>query len=277
MDANRKLYQRSATLFTQEASMRLSEIVQQKSGICIKTDKNYLIQSRLQNRLIELQIQDLNNYVNLILDDSDEMQVCIELLTTHKTEWFREIVHFQWLKKELANYQNTSKPFSVWSGACSSGAEVYSLLFLLLKEGLNSNQIKILGTDISTPILDRAVNLPFEPEFSIQKDFLLKNSKNAAKIEKELESALVRSIKFKYFNLIKDKLDLPFKFDVIFLRNVLIYFDRPTVLMVCQNLGHYLKPNGHLVLGISESLHDELPEFKAIGNSVYQYRPRGSQ
>ncbi len=266
-----------AAMFSPEASAKLAEIIQQNSGISIKTEKNFLIQTRLQNRLTELNISDLHDYVALLRASPKEIQICVELLTTHKTEWFREIVHFQWLKSELKKRPKGAKPFLVWSAACSSGAEVYSLLFLLLKEGLTHTQIRILGTDISLPILDRAKKLPEEAEFQLQKDYLIRSVRNKAKIQDELNISLKQSVKFKQFNLIKDQLILPFQFDVIFLRNVLIYFDRATVLEVCKNISRYLKPNGYLVIGISESLHDEIPEFVSIGNSVYQYRPRGSK
>lgn len=266
-----------AAMFSPEASANLAEIIKQHSGISIKTEKNFLIQTRLQNRLAELNITDLHDYVSLLRASNKEIQICIELLTTHKTEWFREIVHFQWLKSELKKRPNSAQPFLVWSAACSSGAEAYSLLFLLLKEGFTHNQIRILGTDISLPILDKAKNLPAESEFQLQKDYLIRSVHNKSKIEEELKIALKQSVKFKQFNLIKDQLILPFQFDVIFLRNVLIYFDRPTVLEVCKNVSRYLKPNGYLVIGISESLHDEIPELVSIGNSVYQFRPRGSK
>lgn len=257
------------------AMRRISRLVNRQSGIFLTPNKDFLIQTRLQKRVAELGFTSFSQYAELLEKNPNELAICIECLTTHKTEWFREIVHYQWLKEQLPKMTAPGRTINIWSAACSSGPEVYSLLFLLLKSGLNHNQFKILGTDISRPILDKAINLPGKPEFEEQKAYLLRHVPVRERVEWELRHALQHSVKFRIFNLMEDQINVPMKFDVIFLRNVLIYFERDVVLRVCRNLVRQLHPGGHLVLGLSETLSDDVPELEYIGNSIYKYNSRG--
>lgn len=254
------------------ALKKLADLVRVNSGINLQEEKFFLIETRLKRLVQELGFSSLTEYTQFAANNPEELQRCIEHLTTHKTEWFREIVHFQWLKKEIKNLTADSNILRIWSAACSAGPEVYSLLFLLIKEGLPAKSFRILGTDISRPILDAALSLPESPEFNEQKTQLLQKSANPENTEKELYLALENSVKFREFNLISGQLDGRLKFDVIFLRNVLIYFEKQTVRLVCKNLARYLKPGGYLVTGLSESLHGELPEFETVGSSIYKLK-----
>lgn len=251
----------------------LADIIKQSTGINLTPDKNTLIETRLNRRLYDLGLQSLGDYIQLMQNEKVEMQNCIEMLTTHKTEWFREIVHFTWLKEFLGQRDRNQK-IKIWSAACSTGPEVYSLLFLLLKEGLAPNQFRILGTDISQAVLNQALNLPNSEEFKRQFDLLLRGCSDKIQLHNSMQMALQSSIKFREFNLVSDHLAADLKFDVIFLRNVLIYFDRPTVHQVCKNLESHLNPGGFLVLGLTESLHNEIPELRVVGNSIYQFFPK---
>ena len=261
-------------VFDESALKNLSDLVKKASGIDIKPEKAFLFETRLKRHLEKLQVSDIQEYVNSLAQDTEELQACVELLTTHKTEWFREVVHYQWLKKELPHLALPNQALRIWSAACSSGPEIYSLLFLLLKEGFHHGQFRLLGTDISRAILDKAIELPESAEFEKQKQFLLRHADDKFKIESEINLALKNSIRFREFNLIDGEIHLSNKFDVIFLRNVLIYFDHATVISVCRNLCRHLRPEGYLILGLSESLNGELPELVTKGNSVYQYLPR---
>lgn len=254
-----------------EAFSTISNLITRASGIELSSDKYFLIETRIHKRMRELRL-DLKGYSQYLLENQDEVQICIELITTHKTEWFREIVHFQWLKQHLQ--QNSShKDIKIWSAASSSGEEAYSLLFLLLKLGYKSRDIKILGTDISQSIIDQANHLSNSDSFREQKRQLLEKVKDPAVVSRELELALHSSIKFRQFNLLDPSLSSNILFDVIFLRNVLIYFERSTVIKICRMICKHLKPEGHLVLGVSESIQRDIPELQSIGNSIYKYNP----
>jgi two-component system chemotaxis response regulator CheB len=249
---------------------RIAKIVHKVSGISLSAEKDFLIETRLRRRLDAFGFTNYRQYADLIEQDSRELQACVEHLTTHMTEWFREIVHYRWLKKELPHLVSPGKPFRFWSAACSSGQELYSMMFLLLREGLVHNQFRLLGTDISTPILEKAIALPSSIDFAEQKRLFLNHTTNRLRAEQELELSLSQSVKFREFNLIESNFVVPMVFDVIFLRNVLIYFDRQQVMAVCKRLGQLLVPGGHLVLGLSETLSAEVEEFISIGNSIYQ-------
>lgn len=248
----------------------LSKIIKKTSGIDLAVGKEALIQARLSPRLVSLGIKSLKEY-NLKLQSSpEELQICIELLTTHKTEWFREIVHYQWLKKDLESKHSKFDSINIWSAASSTGLEAYSILMLLLRSGFAHNRFKILGTDISRKVLVEAAQIPFSDEFLYYKKKLVATTglKNPSG---ELDMALHKSIKFREFNLIESQLDSSIKFDYIFLRNVLIYFDSETCNKVAKKLSTYLKTDGYLILGVSESLQPEVSEFTPMENSIYKF------
>lgn len=249
---------------------KISELIKANSGIDIIPEKFPLIQYRLQKRLTQLKITSLKDYLNLIITSPSELQISIEHLTTHKTEWFREIVHYQWLKSHFSTLRDTHRPLFLWSAACSFGREVYSLLFLLIKSGFMHNEIRLLGTDISTQALKKAVGLPQTDEFSFELNRLIKKTMDPEKIKREISLSIEKSIRFGIFNLLDDKLSEKTKFDVVFLRNVLIYFDEKTIIQTCRNIEKYIRPNGFLIIGLTETLPEELIEFKKIGKSIYQ-------
>lgn len=257
--------------FGDEASYhQLARLIQDVSGINLHSGKEFLMETRLSARLRDLGLDTLDDYLRLMREDSEEAQHCIEMLTTHKTEWFREIVHYQWLKKELPRMRAAGGEVKIWSAACSTGPEIYSVLFLLLREGLDPARFRLLGTDISRPVLAAAETLPSTAEFAEQLACLRARVPSGRNVEDEVRRALETSLKFREFNLVESSLDSSVQFDVIFLRNVLIYFDRPTVVRVCQRLARNLKPGGHLILGLSETLYGEIPELVSIGQSIYR-------
>lgn len=262
-------------VFDEIVLKELSDLVKKTAGLDIKPEKTFLFETRLKRHLEKLQISSIPDYIDSLKSDSEELQACVEMLTTHKTEWFREMIHYKWLKSELPILLKQSPVLRIWSAACSSGPEVYSTLFLLLKEGLAHSQFRLLGTDISRAILEKAIQLPEEPDFEQQKNLLIKHAQDKMTVNEEIDLAIKNSIRFREFNLIHDEITFLHKFDVIFLRNVLIYFDQQTVLKVCKNLCRHLRPEGYLIIGLTESLNGELPELVTKGNSIYQYLPRG--
>lgn len=252
----------------------ISAVIKSRSGIKIE-EKQVLIRSRVHTRMAALGIENMAEYYNLLTSSESELQDLLEMVTTHMTSWFREIEHFKWLKSELPKILNKERRINIWSAACSKGHEVYSLLFLLLKEGLKSEQIRILGTDISHAILNTATTLPQTEEFATQYEKLKRSMGSRGEfLDMELNNCLEKSIKFRIHNLISGPIESNVKFDVVFLRNVLIYFDASTIDRVCRYLCKNLKPGGFFVTGHCETLSAELTDLEPVQASVYRYNPR---
>jgi len=238
-------------------------------------DKRALLESRLRKCIMELGVTP-SEYVKLVKNQPDEQKKFITALTTHKTDWFRENIHFEILKKEINNEKNKrSKEWLIWSAACSSGEEVYSLLMTFLEN--NENRVKILGTDISENCLhlgQQGVYSPSQihsqvPADLIQKYFLsgLVQGEKKYKFNPDFSHHL----KWRNFNLVNSDLATPLQFDVIFLRNVLIYFDPEDATLVAERLCRYLKKGGLFVVGLSETIYKaEQIGLKRIENSVYR-------
>ena len=246
------------------------DYIRSRCGIVLNAGKETLVQTRLQARLTATGSRDLRQYLTLIQGDQNERKLCTEALTTHKTQWFREIVHYQFLAEYLKGAKTSGKKVRLWSAAASSGQEAYSMLFLCIKLGMDPGHFQILATDLSKKILDQAMALPDSTEFKTELDKLSLRMPPGTATQEIVARALQQSIKFKEFNLLHSVFESDIKFDFIFLRNVLIYFDRPTILSVCRKLAQRLKPDGYLVLGLSESLQGEVSELVTEGNSIYR-------
>ena len=245
-------------------------LIQNQYGIVLNEKKYLLIKGRLFRRSKELGHETLESYLEFVMKDQQELRHCGQLIATHTTQWFRELVHFQWVRPRLREIVEKKGKVTFWSAACSTGEEVYSLLFLALLEGLRPDQIRILGTDVSEQALQKAKDLPKSESFHRQMEMLKKKlGVSAAGVEERVFEALGKSIKFRNFNLIHSEMDSKMKFDFIFLRNVLIYFDRQTTSTVCQKLSRHLDQDGHLILGLSESFRAEEIGMKSLGNSIY--------
>lgn len=268
----RKLSLKESPELQNRACSQLTEVINKEAGIFLNEDKYYLIQTRLTQRLSKLNLHSLSEYASLVQKDAKERQIFVETMTTHKTEWFREMIHFQWLKDFILPKIEQKKMIHIWSAACSTGEEVYSIAFLLLKLGAHPQNFRILGTDISNNVLNKCKNLPSTSEFQVQRDLLRRRFNNPLDFDEKLNATMKESLQFRTFNLIKDPLISGLEFDVIFLRNVLIYFERENVNSVCKKLSQSLKNPGHLILGLSESLNNEVPELETKGNSIYHVR-----
>ena len=236
------------------------------AGIKISLDKKSLIQNRLRKRAQETGHSKIEDYLALCLNKKDEIELCAQLLATHKTEWFREFVHYEFLARKFKSKQMDQ--VKVWSAACSSGEELYSTLFLLLKLGYAPDQFRLLGTDLSQIILKKAISLPENDEF--KKELQKLSSKTTDPyLHEKVKLALQSSVKFRQFNLIQDRLPNDLKFDVIFVRNVLIYFDESTIKNLIEVFIKQLTPGGLIITGLSEPLKTH-SKLKPVGPSIYE-------
>ncbi len=259
---------------------RLSAFIYDNFGIFLPEKKLYLLQNRLIPRLRELGFSTYGQYVDYVLEQgkhSDEVFEMMNVVSTNKTEFFREKAHFDFLQETLlpAFY---GQFIQIWSAGCSSGEEVYSLAMLLAeeKEAGHITDFFLFGNDISKRILSKAVQAiyPFREVASIppkyRRKYLLR-SKDKQNPTIRIVPELRARTKFVWENLVGETDTLPNDFQFVFCRNTLIYFDRETQFRVVTRLVKHLVPGGYLILGHSESLLYQTPKnLKTIKPTVYQ-------
>ena len=245
------------------------------AGITMSEQKKALVEGRLGKRLAVHGLESFGQYFNLLTSGQhpEEVQVAIDLLTTNETYFFREIKHFEFLRTQALAARSRVQPFRVWSAASSSGEEAYSIA-MVLEDCMETTPWEVLGTDISTQVLqgatralysmERARHVP--PEYL--RRFCLKGSgqhEGRLLIERNLRSRVL----FRHVNL---NTALPHlgQFDFIFLRNVMIYFSDDTKREVVARVISALKPGGHFCVGHSESLNNISTAVESVAPSIYR-------
>ncbi len=228
-------------------------------GLCFPDNKMPLIESRLASRIQKLGLDAFEDYLALIAgaDDRGEFQVAVDLLTTNETYFFREPQHYDFLESELT--RQGREPPSVWSAACSFGDEAYSTAMLLAdlqQKGRIGGGWSILGTDISDRVLRSAGQAIFPQERlryvteDRRKRYCLQGEGESHGLV-QIQPKLRERVRFGWLNLCRPIEELG-PFDVIFLRNVLIYFDVPTKIAVVDRVLTQLKPGGLFFIGTAE-------------------------
>lgn len=247
---------------------RFATVIQDHSGIRMPPSKRTMLEGRLRKRVRMLELQDVNAYATYVFELGhlpEEFVHLIDMATTNKTDFFREPEHFDYLRDEAvprlleARRYGTERLLKVWSAAASTGAEAYTLAMVLADMGLHGSGVRfaILGTDISTEVLDQArlgiypaeMVVPVPPD--MQRRYLMRSREHP---EVRIVPELRRLVRFEHLNLMDHGYPFDRDVDVIFLRNVLIYFDRPTQQAVLERLCGHLRPGGYLFLGHSESM-----------------------
>lgn len=254
---------------------KFQKLIFEIAGISMPEAKQTLVESRLSKRLRQLEMNKFGDYHTFITHpaNSAELQTAVDLLTTNETFFFREPEHFEFLRKKAL--QHTGGVFRVWSAASSSGEEAYSIA-MILDDVLGGGRWEVVGTDISTRVLERAriAHYPTERIDSIPKPLLKRyclkgmgEEEGTLLITRELRDR----VRFLHNNLLSPRKDLG-QFDVIFLRNVMIYFDVPTKQKVVSGLLPYLKKGGHFLVGHSESLNGVSADLIAVRPTIYARR-----
>jgi chemotaxis protein methyltransferase CheR len=254
---------------------RISKFIQDHVGIKLPIAKLILVESRLIKRLMKLNLKSFSEYVEFVFskEGNHEKGTLIDFLCTNKTDFFREDVHFRFLEKHISALKTSQ--LNIWSAACSSGEEPYTISMVLdraKKDQLFTGHYSIFASDISTSILEKAMageyavkSLENTPAAFRKSYFNITG--NVASINAEIK----RPVSFGKFNLIDDAAYTKLKtFDIIFCRNVLIYFDRDKQIKVIQNLIDRLVPGGILFLGHSETLMGKTFPVKQIQPTIYQ-------
>ncbi len=268
---------------------RLRDLIYVECGIQLDDDKKGLLVARLQKRVKALGMKSYREY-HEYLDSSkgrqEEFTTMIDAVTTNKTEFFREPWHLDYLTNVVlpalvpADNMTERRKVNVWSAGCSSGEEPYSLAMVVAEYlgGVWGGSYSILATDISTRMLATAKRAVYSdastgaiPE-KIKKKYLLRGKGSQAgfgRIVPELRSHVV----FRSLNLTDPNFRIESKMDVIFCRNVMIYFDYETRADIFRKFLAQLVPGGYLCLGHSEALHSVDEEFQRVAPTMYRKNP----
>jgi chemotaxis protein methyltransferase CheR len=254
---------------------QFQRFIRDAAGVALTPAKKCMLASRLGKRLAACGVTSYGEYFRLLAqpEGAAEVQRAIDLLTTHETYFFREQKHFDALRTMALREHLHSRPFRVWSAACSSGEEPYSIA-MVLADCLGPVPWEVLASDISTPVLQRAMrgHYPLERTRHIPAAYLRAHCLRGVGPQAGtllVDRALRQRVTFSAINL-----DAPLPavgtFDVIFLRNVMIYFDLPTKRGVVGRLLSTLRAGGHFYVGHSESLTGLAADVQALAPSIYR-------
>ncbi len=271
-------------------------LVHARTGIALTPQKRLLLQSRLAKRLRVLGLAtftEYHEYLTLRDPGGEEMVHFINGVTTHKTEFFREPHHFAYLRdewaplKRLRSRRAGDRVLRFWSAACSTGEEAYSIAMTLLEalpEVGEDWDLRILASDIDTDVLTHGADGtygvdqigPIPPP--LRSRYLLRGTGPKAGLVR-IRPTLRGLIVFRRISLLDEPWPIRTRFDAIFCRNALIYFDRPTQARILERLVGFLKDDGFLMLGHSETVHGLGLELVPVGNTIYRCtrpaEPRG--
>lgn len=259
--------------FTREDFNRLRALANNYSGITVTEEKYEMYYSRLTKRLRAHRFTDFAQYVALVEKDEKEFKEFINCITTNVTSFGREQHHFDYLVDFIS--KSDPRELTIWSAGCSSGEEPYSIIINIAPICEKKNiKLKILGTDLDTDVLKKAERAVYplqaidKYDLRTKKQFFEKGKgKNAdyCRVKKKYR----KLVEYQQLNLMHNW-RLNQKYDVIFCRNVLIYFDGPKKERLARMYWEHLNENGHLFLGHSETLHKISNDFGSVGKTIYR-------
>lgn len=254
---------------------RVQKLIYDRAGISLHDGKHAMVYSRLARRLRETGYRSFSDYLTwLETVDPPEWQEFINALTTNLTSFFREHHHFQIFQDYLSSKKNKAS-WNVWCCAASTGEEPYSILMTALETLTNSSNFKLVASDIDSNVLATAAmgvyrheNLKGISDYQLHKFFLKGKNSNfgMARIKPEVQ----RFVKFMIVNLIDHSWPFTELFDVVFCRNVMIYFDNLTQRQVLERIHKVMAPGGLLFVGHSENFNESRDLFLAKGKTVYE-------
>lgn len=252
-------------------------LIEGYAGIHIKPTKRELVRTRLHSRIQSYGFKSFAEYRDLLSsskEGSSELEVFTNLLTTNKTDFFREMSHFNFLtQKILPEWKKSGKTIKIWSSACSTGEEPYSLA-MTLKLHAPKLEFKILATDIDTHVLNFAQNgvYSLEKKIEIPNEYMhfTQEGKKSAEGWFRVTPEIKETVTFKQHNLIEKTSPGENAFDLILCRNVLIYFSKETVNFVQEKMYTTSKPGGYFFIGHSESLQGMKKMWKTLDASIFQ-------
>lgn len=271
-------YQRDL-VFTDEDFAVIRRVVQDYAGIALADHKRELVYGRLARRLRVLGLTSFAQYCATLENDDNEMRELVNAITTNLTSFFRESYHFDHLRNsvvpELLRSRAAERRIRIWSAGCSTGEEPYSIAMVLRDEvPAEGWDVKVLATDIDTNVLEKAragvypASRAEEIPEGLRRRFLCRgagSNTGSVRVRENLRSMVT----FRPLNLMRE---WPMRgpFDVIFCRNVVIYFDKPTQRRLFERYAGILAPGGYLYVGHSETLFKVSDRFDLVGRTVYR-------
>jgi chemotaxis protein methyltransferase CheR len=263
---------------------RLCDLIYREAGINLGAGKQTMLEVRIKRRLKALKLDSFSEYCKYVFDHQglkDELLQLIDVVTTNKTDFFREPKHFDYLTAkalpDLIERNRLGRPLLIWSAGCSTGEEPYTLAIVLSEYAAThpGARFRILATDVSTTVLgiaDRGVYAssvisPVAP--ALRTKYFLR-SRDASSDKVRVVPELRRMIEFRHLNFMDADYGIAEKADAIFCRNVIIYFDRPTQERILGNLASHLIPGGYMFVGHSETLHNMNLPLKPVAPALYR-------
>ncbi len=255
--------------------------IYEKVGISLSEQKSTLVKGRLNKRLNQLGLDSFRAYYDYLVQDmsGEELSLFVSAISTNVTSFFREGAQWKWLESYLPALvaSKREKKIRIWSAGCSSGEEPYTILMFLQHHlsDFESWDIKILATDISPKVLSHAIEGSYEaknveamPREIVLSSFEKVRTDNGVRYR--ISAHLREKVMFRLYNLVTDPFFFKNKFDMVFCRNVMIYFDDPTRHEVIRRFTTVLPRGAPLFLGSSESLTSHRDTLKLLGSSIYQ-------
>ncbi|MFQ5691702.1 MAG: CheR family methyltransferase [Nitrospinota bacterium] len=262
----------------------LAELLQKESGLSLGPGKEYLVTSRLEPVAASLGLTDLEGLIRRLRfqPDPETVEIVCDAMTTNESLFFRDVKPFEALREvvfpALMTLREKTRRIRIWCTACSTAQEPYSIAMLIVSSvpALKDWQVEILATDISAQALERArsgVYTQFEVQRGLPIQMLVRFFKQNGR-EFQIAQEIRDMVTFRSFNLLRPFTGLGV-FDIIFCRNVLIYFDHPTKSDVLHRLTDVLAPEGYLFLGSAETILGLSEEFERAGGRTGCYQKRG--
>jgi chemotaxis protein methyltransferase CheR len=262
---------------------RLCRLIYERAGISLGAGKKTMLEARIKRRLRALELDSYGHYCDYLFGARglrDELTSLLDVVTTNKTDFFREPRHFDFLTQhalpELAS-QLEGRPFQIWSAGCSTGEEPYTMAMVLSEYAAMHPgfRFRILATDLSTQVLQRAERAIYPEgtvapiELALKRKYLLR-SRDREHTDVRIVPELRRLIEFRHLNFMDADYALSERVHAIFCRNVIIYFDRPTQEAILGKLCRYLVPGGFLFVGHSETLHEMRLPVEPLAPALYR-------
>lgn len=266
---------------------RIVDLIGSEIGVRLHSTKQSMVEARLRRRLRDLQMTSFAEYSDLLFRRAGldaELPHLVNVLTTNKTDFFREPQHFELLRSTIVRDILATRrlerlaTLKVWSAACSTGAEAYTTAMVLsdMAEKSGAFRYSILGTDVSTEVLHQA-RVGIYPTQQIapvpqdmQRKYLLWSRRDNPPKEVRIAPELRRRANFNYLNLMDQHYPVDRDVDIIFLRNVLIYFSKEDQARVIDKLVSHLRPGGYLLLGHSEPMAGKSEAVRQVATATFQ-------
>jgi chemotaxis protein methyltransferase CheR len=257
---------------------QIRELVYERSGISLGDNKQALVRARIAKRMRHLNISDYSAYLHYVIEDNsgEEIQHMLDAISTNVTSFYREPAHFDFMQEVIGQWMGRgAKSLRFWSAACSTGEEPYTIA-IEIREAIGSRNIdaRILATDISSRVLEISMLGQYsedkiKPVPKVLRDRYFTRYKDGGKNIYAVRDSIKEMVVFRQFNLSAAPYPIKKPLDMIFCRNVMIYFDREVRTSLANEFYRLLKPGGYLMVGHAESITGLRGGFQCIKPSIY--------